>query len=75
MDSSRPPLRWMVFEAGALGLRMARFERELSSNMQMNVWDPVVETPVWWIFEYLPQKRLTGTYRQVKFPLNQPFLM
>ena len=57
MDRSRPPLRWMVFEAGALGLRTARFERELSSKEQIEIKESL--TPVWWLLELLPLKRLT----------------
>ena len=58
MDRSRPPLRWMVFEAGHVGLRTAPFERELASEEQIAVKESL--TGVWWWFlEYLPLTRLT----------------
>ncbi|EDR01988.1 uncharacterized protein LACBIDRAFT_310142 [Laccaria bicolor S238N-H82] len=37
MDRSTPPLRWMVFEAGAAGLRTKPFKRELKENEQINI--------------------------------------
>lgn len=66
MDRSRPPLRWMVFEAGALGLRTARFERELSTNEQIEIKESL--TPVWWLLELLPLKRLTYSRRKDGIP-------
>ena len=46
MDRSRPPLRWMVYEAGKLGLRTAPFERELSPDEQINERESL--TLLWW---------------------------
>jgi len=57
LDRSRPPLRWMVNEAGKLGLRTARFERELSSKEQIEITESL--SGLWWILEWLPIKRLT----------------
>ncbi|KJA17498.1 hypothetical protein HYPSUDRAFT_192134 [Hypholoma sublateritium FD-334 SS-4] len=62
MDRSRPPLRWMVLEAGAVGLRTARFDRELSSKEQIEIKESL--TPIWWFLELLPLKRLTYTRRK-----------
>ena len=59
MDRSRPPLRWMVFEAGALGLRTSPFGRELSRNEQIEIKESL--TPSWWLLEFLPFERLTYT--------------
>ena len=60
MDRSRPPLRWMVFEAGALGLRTAPFERAyLAPEEQIEIKESL--TWHWWLLEILPFKRLTFT--------------
>ena len=59
MDRSRPPLRWMVFEAGAVGLRTAPFERELSAGEQFDIKESL--RGIWWLFEFIPFKRLTFT--------------
>ncbi|KIM35808.1 hypothetical protein M413DRAFT_32265 [Hebeloma cylindrosporum] len=61
MDRSRPPLRWMVFEVGALGLRTAPFERELASDEQIQIKESL--TALWWPLEILFFKRLTYTRR------------
>ncbi|KDR68085.1 hypothetical protein GALMADRAFT_1354883 [Galerina marginata CBS 339.88] len=61
MDRSRPPLRWMVFEAGALGLRTAPFQRELSFKEQIEIKESL--TYAWWPLELLPLRRLTHTRR------------
>ena len=61
MDRSRPPLRWMVFEAGALGLRTAPFESELSPAEQIHIKESL--TPVWWPLELFFFNRLTYTRR------------
>ncbi|KDR68088.1 hypothetical protein GALMADRAFT_146577 [Galerina marginata CBS 339.88] len=61
MDRSRPPLRWMVFEAGAQGLRTKRFQRELSFQEQVEIKESL--TPAWWLLEVLPLRRLTHTRR------------
>ena len=57
MDRARPPLRWMVFEAEAVGLRTAPFERELLDYEQINII-PSLTWP-WLFFEICPFKRLT----------------
>ncbi|KDR76655.1 hypothetical protein GALMADRAFT_139557 [Galerina marginata CBS 339.88] len=59
MDRSRPPLRWMVFEAGALGLRTALFERVLPPDEQIEIIESL--TPGWWPLELVFFKRLTYT--------------
>ncbi|KAF4618796.1 hypothetical protein D9613_009718 [Agrocybe pediades] len=59
MDRSRPPLRWMVHEAGALGLRMKPFTRELSSKEHIEVKESL--TGLWKFLEWLPFRRLTFT--------------
>ena len=61
MDRGRPPLRWMVLQARALGLRTKLFERELSRHEQINVIESL--TFVWWPLEVLPLHRLTFTRR------------
>ncbi|KAF4618332.1 hypothetical protein D9613_011583 [Agrocybe pediades] len=57
MDKSGPPLRWMVHEADALGLRMKPFSRELSSNEHIEVIESL--TGLWKVLEWLPFRRLT----------------
>jgi len=59
MDRSRPPLRWMVFEAQAVGLRMAPFNRDLSREELIEVQESL--TWPWWPLELLPIKRLSFT--------------
>ncbi|KAF9559144.1 WD40 repeat-like protein [Agrocybe pediades] len=59
MDRSRPPLRWMVHEAGALGLRMKPFMRELSSDEHIEIKESL--TGLWKILEWLPFRRMTFT--------------
>ena len=59
MDRSRPPLRWMVFEAGALGLRTAPFERDLSPDEQIHIKESL--TWLWWPLELFFFNRLTYT--------------
>ena len=59
MNRGMPSLRWMVFEAGAVGLRTALFERNLSSSGYLNIQESL-KGP-WWLFEMLPFKRLTFT--------------
>ena len=65
MDSRRPPLRWMAFEAGGLGLRTALFERDIAhersdtpSNKQSDVLKESL-TGIWWLLEWLPIAHLT----------------
>ena len=61
MNSTRPPLRWMVFEAGAVGLRTARFDRELLSHEHISIIESL--TSSWLILEYLPLRRLTFAWK------------
>ena len=61
MDRSRPPLRWMVFQAGALGLHTKPFERELSRDEQIDVKESL--TWIWWPFELCFFNRLTYSRR------------
>ena len=62
MDRSRPPLRWMVFEAEALGLRTAPFKRELAPEEQIHFEESL--TGVWWPLELFFFERLTYTRRE-----------
>jgi hypothetical protein len=66
LDRSRPPLRWMVFEAGAAGLRTALFERGLGDYEEINV----IETLTWnWLLlELCPITRLTFTRKETGLP-------
>ncbi|KAJ2920109.1 hypothetical protein MD484_g249, partial [Candolleomyces efflorescens] len=57
MDRSRPPLRWMVLEAVALGLRAEPFKQELTSEQQIEFQESL--TGIWPILEWLPLRRLT----------------
>ena len=59
MDCGRPPLRWMVLEARAFGLRTKPFERELTRHEQINVSESL--SPSWWLLELYPWYRLTYT--------------
>ena len=61
MKLSIHPLRWMVFQAGALGLRTKPFERELSRDEQIDVKESL--TWVWWPFELCFFNRLTYSRR------------
>ncbi|KAJ2931038.1 hypothetical protein H1R20_g6050, partial [Candolleomyces eurysporus] len=61
MNRSRPPMRWMVLEATAVGLRTKPFERELLSHEQIEVKESL--KGVWHLFELLPFQRLTFTRR------------
>lgn len=62
MDRSRPPLRWMVLEAGVLGLRTAPFGRELLANEQIEIKESL--TPLWWPLELWFFRRLTYTRKK-----------
>ncbi|PPQ69955.1 hypothetical protein CVT26_013291 [Gymnopilus dilepis] len=62
MDRSRPSLRWMVFEAGAAGLRTKGFKGELSSKDLIEVRESL--TWFWRPFEFLPFPRLTFSRRK-----------
>ncbi|KJA23408.1 hypothetical protein HYPSUDRAFT_39890 [Hypholoma sublateritium FD-334 SS-4] len=59
MDRSQPPLRWMVFEAAAHGLRTAEFARKRPKNEIIEIKESL--TGIWWLLELLPFKRLTYT--------------
>ncbi|TFK20468.1 WD40 repeat-like protein [Coprinopsis marcescibilis] len=61
LDRSRPPLRWMVSEAQAVGLRTSEFKRELSSDEQMDLQESL--KGYWHLFELLPFRRLTFSRR------------
>ena len=61
IDLSRPPLRWMLLEAGALGLRTRPFDRDLFRHEQINVIDSL--TGGWWPLELYPWYRSTYTSR------------
>ncbi|KAF4618199.1 hypothetical protein D9613_011530 [Agrocybe pediades] len=69
LDRTRPPLRWMVYEAGPLGLRTSSFERELDDEEMVDVKESL--TGVWWPFEYLPLRRLTYTRKEKKKEAKQ----
>ena len=62
MDRDRPPLRWMVFEAGALGLLTAPFSRELLANEQIEIKES--PAPFWWPLGLLFFRRLTYTRQE-----------
>ena len=64
MNRDMPALRWMVFQAGAVGLRTALFERNLSSSGYSNIQDILKVIWLWWLLEMLPFKRLTFTRRK-----------
>ena len=66
MNRSSPPLRWMIFEAGAAGLRTARFEHELLAYEQINVVESL--TWQWFLLELCPFKRLTYTRNEDGLP-------
>ena len=57
MDHSSPPLRWMVLQAGVLGLHTKPFECEPSPHEQINITESL--TWVWWPLELWPFHRLT----------------
>lgn len=62
MDRSRPPLRWMVFEAQAVGLSMAPFNRDLSREELIEVQESL--SWAWWPLELLPIKRLSFSRKE-----------
>ena len=57
LDRTRPPLRWMVFEAESMGLRLNTFERDLETAEYIEVHESL--TFIWWLLELLPLKRLS----------------
>ncbi|KJA23446.1 hypothetical protein HYPSUDRAFT_137751 [Hypholoma sublateritium FD-334 SS-4] len=59
MDRSQPPLRWMVFEAAAHGLRTSEFARKRLKNERIEIKESL--TGIWWLLEILPFKHLTYT--------------
>jgi hypothetical protein len=52
----------MVFEAGAVSLCMAPFERDLSSGKQIDVIESL--KLFWWLLEIFPLRRLTFMRRE-----------
>ena len=62
LDRSTPPLRWMVFEAGAAGLRTALFTRELKDDEQMNFIESLTGPGL--PPETCPFERLTSTRKK-----------
>ncbi|KAF4615646.1 hypothetical protein D9613_012548 [Agrocybe pediades] len=62
LDRTRPPLRWMVYEAEPLGLRTSMFRRDLTDDDKVSVKESL--SWVWWPFEFLPFRRLTYTRKQ-----------
>lgn len=62
MDRRKPPLRWMVFEAVAVGLRTAQLKDVFLSEKKIAVIESL--TWPWQILELLPFKRLTFTRRE-----------
>ncbi|KAF4622178.1 hypothetical protein D9613_009646 [Agrocybe pediades] len=62
LDRTRPPLRWMVYEARPLGLHTSPFERDLRDSEKVSVKESL--TWVWWPFEYFPFRRLTYTRKE-----------
>ncbi|TFK27480.1 WD40 repeat-like protein [Coprinopsis marcescibilis] len=63
MSRSTPPLRWMVSEAEAAGLRTAGFKRELQPHEQIELSEDSLKGFLWRFLEILPLKRLTFTRR------------
>ena len=61
MNLSIHPLRWMVYQAGALGLRTMPFDHKLSDHKLINVTESL--TLGWWPLEFYPWYRLTYTRR------------
>ncbi|KAF9552769.1 WD40 repeat-like protein [Agrocybe pediades] len=57
MDLSRPPLRWMIHEAGSFGLLTKPFTHELISREYIEIKDSL--SGIWKVLEWLPVKRLT----------------
>ncbi|KAF9526328.1 WD40-repeat-containing domain protein [Crepidotus variabilis] len=72
MDRSRPPLRWMVFEAEAVGLRMAKFEREIRADEQIEIKESL--TGMWWLFEIIPFGRLSFSRDRRNHSTHKPHL-
>ncbi|KAI0312153.1 hypothetical protein OF83DRAFT_1166078 [Amylostereum chailletii] len=57
MDRTRPPLRWMAFEAAAEGLHLSTIDRNLTPDEKIDVHESLVW--YWWVLEVLPVKRLS----------------
>ncbi|KAF4618325.1 hypothetical protein D9613_011564 [Agrocybe pediades] len=57
MDRSRPPLRWMIHEAGSVGLLTRPFTRELKSVDQIEIKESL--RGMWKVLEWLPFRRFT----------------
>ncbi|KIJ94689.1 hypothetical protein K443DRAFT_351189 [Laccaria amethystina LaAM-08-1] len=60
---SPPPLRWMVFEAGATGLRTELFKHGPRDYQDINIIKSTMIWP-WVLFELCPLKRLTFTRKE-----------
>ena len=69
VDRSEPPLRWMVLEARAVGLRTARFELELSDHEQSSIRLVLRMRLRWFLLEILPFKRPTLRRNKKGFPV------
>ena len=52
LDLTRPPLKWMAFEAISLGLRLDSFKRDLGRKEHIKVTESL--TLGWWLLEILP---------------------
>lgn len=61
MDRAMPPLRWMVFEARAVGLLTTRFKRDSARKKEIQLNESLKW--YWWPLEFLPFKRSTLTRR------------
>ncbi|KAF9524055.1 hypothetical protein CPB83DRAFT_898202 [Crepidotus variabilis] len=70
MDRSWPPLRWMVFEAEAVGLRMAKFEREVRPEEQIEIQESL--TGFWWLLEMFPIRRLSFSWDRLNHSTYKP---
>ena len=57
LDRTRPPLRWMAFEAASFGLHLNQFDRDLKSEEYISVNESL--TFAWWLLELFPLKRLS----------------
>lgn len=57
MNRSQPPLRWMSYEATAVGLRLNPFEEEWKLIPEIEIHESL--TGPWHVLEVLPLKHLT----------------
>ena len=70
LDRTRPPLKWMAFEATSFGLRLNPFKRNLKGEELIKVNESL--TWGWWPFEILPFKRLS--YAKSKSHMDTTYL-